>query len=146
MFVPESKRVHPGRALQQCVHGGAQRACSLAVNDSDFANAARRAFVEISGNEFFQIAGLKRVQIQLPGNRDSDGLCRGIFRCHGQLLYVSRSSPSPGNIFGGEGGFGAATGGVDGGGGGVEVAAGVSGAGVGGRIVLSVWTTGSANG
>ena len=55
------------------MHGGAESARAFAVDDPNIANAARRAFVEIRGNEIAEIGGTKRMQVEFSRDRERHG-------------------------------------------------------------------------
>lgn len=82
-FIAEAIGCDKGRALQQGVHGRAQRSGAFAMDDAHIAQPALGALGQVSGNQLAEITRAKGVKIELTRNWQCNGPIFGIVSRHG---------------------------------------------------------------
>jgi len=77
-FVALTVGFYERRALKDGVRRGAEGAGAFAVDDADFEYPASAAGFEIGGDQLFQIARVKGMQVEFAGDGDLDWIIAGI--------------------------------------------------------------------
>jgi len=98
-FAAEAVAGDAGEAVEQGVHGGAQGAGALAVNDANFSEAPGPGGVKIGGDQLAQIGGAKSVKIKFSRDGELDG---GFFGRVGHLWGNQASAKTWVRLFGAE--------------------------------------------